>query len=184
MSTFVCSDVVFELGNLHHGRKRVQPLSREIREFYEAASSRLKFPLLKFERGHLFKIASAFARVIAQERYTCYACALMPDHVHLLIRKHKHLAEEMIENFQEESRAELLRVRLRPELHPVWGGQGWKVFLDSPDDVRRTIEYIEDNPVQIRCPRQKWEFVAEYDGWPLHPGHDPNSPYARRLGGR
>jgi REP element-mobilizing transposase RayT len=84
----------------------------------------LKFPLLKFERGDLCTIAQAFARVIAQERYTCYACALMPDHVHLLIRKHKHLAEEMIENLQEESRAELLRVRLRPELHPVWGGQG------------------------------------------------------------
>lgn len=181
MSRFVCSDVVFELGNLHHGRKRVQPVSREIREFYEAASSKLKFPLLKFERRDLCTIAQAFARVIARERYTCYACALMPDHVHLLIRKHKHLAEEMIDHFQEESRTELLRIGVRPELHPVWGGHGWKVFLDCPDDIRRTIGYIEDNPVKIRWPRQRWEFVAEYNGWPLHPAHNPNSPHARRL---
>jgi REP element-mobilizing transposase RayT len=32
--------------------------------------------------------------------YTCYACAIMPDHVHLLIRKHKNLSEEMIEKIQ------------------------------------------------------------------------------------
>ena len=34
----------------------------------------------------------------------------MPDHVHILIRKHKHLAEDMLENFQAASR---LRLRNR-----------------------------------------------------------------------
>jgi hypothetical protein len=65
--------------------------------------------------------------------------------------------------------------------HPVWGGPGWGVFLDTPDDVRRTIKYIEDNPLKARMPARHWSFVKEYDGWPLHPGHSPNSPYARRL---
>jgi hypothetical protein len=65
--------------------------------------------------------------------------------------------------------------------HPVWGGPGWKVFLDHPDEIRRTIKYINDNPVKAHLPIQSWPFVTPYDGWPLHPGHDPNSPYARRL---
>jgi hypothetical protein len=30
-------------------------------------------------------------------------------------------------------------------------------------------------------PVQQWMFVKPYDGWPLHPGHNPNSPYAKRL---
>jgi len=105
----------------------------------------------------------------------------MPDHVHLLIRKHQHKAEEMIENFQESSRLQLRTLGFRSSDHPVWGGSGWKVFLDHPRAVRRTIRYIEENPVKWRRPRQKWPFVQEYDGWPLHPGHSPNSLYVRRL---
>lgn len=182
-STFVCSDVIFELGNLHHGRKRVQPASRVIRDFYQAATSKLKFPLLKFTPEHVNVVADAFANVNERERYTCYACAIMPDHVHVLIRKHKHLAEHMIENLQVESASMLRRSGLAHDDHPVWGGHGWKVFLDSPDDIRRTIEYIEQNPIKIRLPRQHWGFACAYDGWPLHPGHDPESPYARRLRG-
>jgi hypothetical protein len=105
----------------------------------------------------------------------------MPDHVHVLIRKHKHQAEQMIDNLQEASRLRLRTVGLRDPNHPVWGGPGWKVFLDRPCAVRRTIGYIETNPPKWNLPAQEWPFVAEYDGWPLHPGHSPNSPYARRL---
>jgi hypothetical protein len=78
-----------------------------------------------------------------------------------------------------------LRLRtlgLRTADHPVWGGPGWKVFLDRPEAIRRTIGYIEANPGKWGLPAQKWPFVKEYDGWPLHPGHNPNSPYAAVAG--
>jgi hypothetical protein len=100
---------------------------------------------------------------------------------HLLIRKHRHQAEEMIENLQSSSRLWLRTSRLRADDHPVWGAPGWKVFLDSPDAVRRTICYIEENSVKWHLPRQSWPFVREYDGWPFHAGYSPNSPYAKRL---
>ena len=105
----------------------------------------------------------------------------MPDHVHVLIRKHKHRAEEMIENLQQSTRLRLSTSGLRSPTHPVWAKSGWKVFLDHPEAVRRTVRYINDNPVKWRLPGQRWPFVKEYDDWPLHPGHSPNSPYARRL---
>jgi REP element-mobilizing transposase RayT len=107
----------------------------------------------------------------------------MPDHIHILIRKHKHLGEEMIAHLQRGSHLALRERGIRSIDHPVWGGPGWKVFLDSPDDIRRTIKYIEDNPIKARLPGQAWSFVRSYDGWPLHPGHSVNSPYARRLRG-
>jgi hypothetical protein len=73
----------------------------------------------------------------------------------------------------------------RPGDHAVWGtGPGWKVFLDEPGDIWRTIKYIEENPVKIGLAAQKWPFVKAYDGWPLHAGHSHNSPYARRLRSR
>lgn len=180
-STCIADDVIAELGELHYGRKRVQPASRDVRAFYTEARKVLRFPLVTFDRSDFEILARAFSDVIARERYTCYAAVFMPDHWHAAIRKHKHSAEEMIRNFQGGSR-DAFRVagRCAPD-HPVWGQSGWKVFLDHPDDIRRTIKYIDDNPVKWRLPRQQWDFVTPYDGWPLHPGHSPNSPYARRL---
>jgi len=126
------------LGELHFGRKRVQPASRVIRVFYDQAKDLLKFPLLTF---------------------------IMRDHVHILIRKHRHPAEQMIANLQDASTVPVLDLKAHPLGHPVWGGPGWKVFLHSPDDIRRTIKYIDDNPIKLRMPRQEFDFVVPYDGW-------------------
>lgn len=180
-SRTIACDVIAELGELHYGRCKVQPSSDVIREFYARAQEVLQFPLLQFGPKEREAIGAAFADAIREHRYTCYACAIMPDHVHVLIRKHKHRAEQMIDNLQDESRLRLRTIGLRDPNHPVWGGPGWKVFLDRPDAVRRTIGYIEANLPKWNLPAQEWPFVAEYDGWPLHPGHSPNSPYARRL---
>ncbi|MDP6634179.1 MAG: hypothetical protein QGG42_04735 [Phycisphaerae bacterium] len=174
-------DVIAELGELHRGRRRVQPPSAEIREFYTRAEDVLSFPLVEFNTRAIHEIAAGFAEAVSRYRYTCYACAIMPDHVHLIIRKHRDKAEQMIENFQESCRLRLSASGLRPSGHPVWARSGWKVFLDHPDDIRRTIRYVRDNPLKRRRPAQEWAFVTEYNGWPLHAGHNPNSPYARRL---
>ena len=177
----VACDAIAELGELHHGRRTVQPASDALRAFRERACGVLKHPILKIGPQDVEIVAAGFDRAIAEHRYTCYACAIMPDHVHVLIRKHKHKAEEMLENLQECSRLRLSRSAPPWADRPVWATGGWKVFLDHPDAVRRTIHYIEQNPVKWQLPLQTWQFVVAYDGWPLHPGHNPNSPYAKRL---
>jgi REP element-mobilizing transposase RayT len=181
-SLTVCHDALKELGEVHLGRKRIQPTGREVRQFYERAAQVLQHPLLTFNDEQRSIIAQAFGEVIEREQYTCYACAVMPDHTHILIRKHKHTAEEMGDNLRQASRAKLVAVGHRESTHPTWvGGSVWSVFLDHPDEVRRTIGYIERNPIKIGLPAQKWSFVQDYDNWPLNPGHSPRSPYVKRL---
>jgi REP element-mobilizing transposase RayT len=176
------NDVLAELGELHYGRKRIQPAGREIREFYEQAVPLLMHPRLIFDEQCRDRIAVGFGEVIAAECYTCYACVIMPDHVHILVRKHKHQAEEMIDNLKNQTLGDLRDSGWCSQAHPVWsGGGGWKIFLDHPDEIRRTIVYIEKNPQPLGLPDQQWPFVTAYDGWPLHPGHSPNSPYAKAL---
>ena len=165
-SRVIASDVIGQLGELHYGRKRVQPASREIRQFYERASEVLKFPLLRFSPREVGLIAEVVGQVTQSEKYTCYACAVMPDHVHVVIRKHRDKAETMIQKIQDATRDAMRG--LREDGHPIWGGPGWKVYLDTPDDIRRTIKYVEDNPIHARAPRQQWDFVTTYDGWPFH----------------
>ena len=176
------NDILAELGELHFGRKATQPLGKTIRQFYEMAAGSLKHPLLSFVVSSQQLIAQSFAQVIKRQRYTCYACAIMPDHVHLVIRKHKDSAEEMADSLKEQSRQDLIKAGKRSPAHPTWiVGHGWKVFLDNPDEIRHTIRYVERNPLKIRLPAQSWEIVKPYDGWPLHPGYSPNSPYVRQL---
>src|SRR5256885_10876799 len=64
MSRAIASDVISELGALHFGRKRVQPSSREIRDFYEAAATKLKHELLTLTACDVLNVACAFADVI------------------------------------------------------------------------------------------------------------------------
>ncbi len=175
------NDILGELGDLHFGRKKAQPPGTVVRGFLETSADVLKHPRRAFDLEMRQHIADSFTQIAADEKYTCYACVVMPDHVHILIRKHKHDAEAMIENFQQRSRRFLIENELFPVSHPIWSDGGWKVFFDHPDEIRRTIRYIERNPTPIGEPLQRWPFVVEYNGWPLHPGHSPDSPYVKAL---
>jgi REP element-mobilizing transposase RayT len=156
---------IAELGELHQGRKPDRILSAELRAFYEKAAATLQHELLTFTESDISLIAQGLRCAVTNQRYTCYACAIMPDHIHMLIRKHKHHGETMIEHLQEASREALLGAGRRRLDHPVWGGPGWKRFLYTQDDVRRVIRYIEDNPRKAGLRTQRWDFVKAYDGW-------------------
>jgi REP element-mobilizing transposase RayT len=183
-SQFIRNDVLRDLGELHEGRKKIQPTSPLIGKFMRDSEAMLTYPRYSFDSNEIALIADAFAEIIDQRKYTCYACAIMPDHIHGLIRKHRDTAEEMIETLQEGSCAQLQVFSPPFNQHPVWGGPGWKVFLFEPDEIRRTIGYIEKNPEKAGMTPQHWPFVKPYDGWPLHLGHNPKSPWAREINAR
>jgi hypothetical protein len=71
----------------------------------------------------------------------------------------------MIENFQNASRTALIAAKRRAESHPVWGGPGWKVFLNTRADIERVERYIHMNTIKAGLPPQNWKFVTSYDGW-------------------
>lgn len=153
------------LGEQHYGRKAKQPLPAEVRRFYEKAGDLLKHPLLTFDEEDFQIIANAFDEVIEERGYTCYQCAIMPEHVHLLMRRHRDKAEEMIEHLQQKSRELLNGAGVRSNTHPVWGGPGWKGFLNNREDLYRVERYIRRNPEKDGLPEQCWRFVTPYDGW-------------------
>ncbi|MSR56860.1 MAG: hypothetical protein EXS05_04220 [Planctomycetaceae bacterium] len=181
MSHWIADEEIERLGEAHYGRKPIQPSRSTVRQFHQQAAETLQYPLLKFEPAEFEIVAAGLARSIEAQRYTCYAAAVMPEHIHLVIRKHRDKAEEMIAKLQSVSRLHVMQTGLHDTSHPVWTTGGHKGFIDNPDRVRTTIRYIERNPVEDGLPAQHWPFVSEYDGWPLHAGHSPNSPYARGL---
>jgi REP element-mobilizing transposase RayT len=164
----VYTSLLAALGDAHFGRKKIQPARCKVRAFYDQAQPLLQYPVIRFDDGQRNEITKCFSETIRIHQYTCYACAILPDHVHLVIRKHKHDAETMIENFQDESRLRIIECRTVSNQHPVWTNGGWKVFFDAPEEVRQRIGYVENNPLKEGLPRQRWSFVVPYDNWPFH----------------
>jgi len=160
------------LGPIHHGRKpeHLQPSRAELREFMQDAEALMNFPVFWIDDAKRQAIGEALEEVVRNRGYTCYACAVCSNHVHLVIRIHRDDALTMWKAFAKSVR-ERLRLRFPSEIsphHPVISARPYKVFLYTPDDVRRRVLYVEENPVKEGLPRQRWDFVKPYDGFPFH----------------
>jgi hypothetical protein len=76
-SQTIRNNLIADLGELHYGRKQVQPAARDVREFYRHAATVLKYPLLIFAEAERKAIAQSFHQVIKEQHYTCYGCAII-----------------------------------------------------------------------------------------------------------
>lgn len=155
-----------DLGAVHHGRKRVQPPREELRRFYRAAETRLDFPIIWFDDAKRQAMADAFARVVAARRYTVWECAILRNHAHLCVRRHRDDPVAIWRAFADASAGALRRFANVPADHPVFSNRPYRVFLKSPDDVRRVVAYIRNNPAREGLEPQSWAFVTPYGGWP------------------
>src|SRR5262245_22677965 len=80
----VDTSVLAELGDEDLGRKKIQPARGKVHAFYESAEPLLQFPVIRFDAEQRSVIAEAFGDTIRAHQYTCYACAIMPDHSHFV----------------------------------------------------------------------------------------------------
>ncbi|MSQ93832.1 MAG: hypothetical protein EXR98_04665 [Gemmataceae bacterium] len=119
-STEVRVEPIAALGEHHFGRKKNQPSSKELRAFLKNAHDTLAHNVYPFDEDDIAMIGKAFGACAVEWEYVCHACAVMPDHVHLLIRRHRDRAEDVIAKFQERAKAALIEAGKRPVNHPVW----------------------------------------------------------------
>jgi REP element-mobilizing transposase RayT len=96
----------------------------------------------------------------------------MPDHVHCVTGVHRLDGKELIECLKRAGTQAMNAVGLHPlndsprpngKLRSPWGEKGWADFLDSEDDMRQMIRYVEENPVQAGLKRQSWPFVLKFE---------------------
>jgi REP element-mobilizing transposase RayT len=173
-------DLKFQpLGQIHQGRRPgpLQPTRRELKDFHIQHEELLNFPVFWIDSAKREAMAQAIGEVIRAQGYTCYACAICGNHVHLIIRTHKHDSLTIWNHFAEAVRNRL-RLRFAPEIapsHPVISARPYKVFLYETDQVWDRIDYVEQNPRKENLPAQRWEFVVEYDNFPFHRGMDSKS---------
>jgi hypothetical protein len=130
-------------GTIHKGRKKVPPSRKELREFSQDAKPILDFEPLWFDAEMRQSIGKAFGELMEETGYTVWACAILKNHVHLCVRRHRDDAVTIWKKFADTSRSALLPFDVIDDGHPVWSDRPYKVFLYSPEEIWRTIKYIE-----------------------------------------
>jgi len=117
-------------------------------------------------------IAMGFADYINRSKLQTYACAVMPDHAHLVVGRFRLPIERICEQLKRAATAQLNREELHPfaddiydngRLPTPWARKGWWVYLDREADVQRSLRYVCDNPVRTGLKLQRWSFVVPYD---------------------
>lgn len=114
----------------------------------------LKYKPVRFTGEQARLVGMSLQRV----PYPIHALAMMPDHGHLVIGRIDRDIRRAIGHIKSEA-TRLLRAHGFFTHHSPWADHGWNVFLDSDEDVRRSIDYTNRNPKRERLRPQNWKCV-------------------------
>ena len=132
------------------------------------------YPAVTFTGLQALAIAAGFADGVRRSGYQILACAILPDHTHLVIGRHSYLIEQVTNRLKGAATRELSARHLHPlegcltkngSTPSPWAEGLWKVFLDSSEDIVRAIDYVECNPTKENKRKQNWPFVTPYELW-------------------
>jgi REP element-mobilizing transposase RayT len=133
----------------------------------------LKYPAVKLTGLQARTAAIGMGEIAARIGLRVNAFAMMPDHVHCVVGVHRLNGEELIECLKRAGTRAMNAVGLHPlkdsprpngKLRSPWGEKGWVDFLDTVEEVRRLIHYVEDNPLRAGLKPQNWPFVIKFEG--------------------
>jgi len=164
-SDYVASWELFRYGpaTKTRGRRSVAGRAHDRAARLEAKQA-LKFPPVIMTGLQAFIAAQGFAWATSESGYRIHACAVLPDHVHLVIGRHRQAIRKVIGHLKARA-TRLLRLRgsWPADERPVWGEHGWNVYLNTSDEVEQSIAYANENPLKEGLPRQDWSFVVPFE---------------------
>ena len=117
--------------------------------------------------------AQAIAEGFAATGYPIHACAIMPDHVHLILGRTSLKIESVCDQLKARATAKLNERSLHPfadqpykngRIPTPWARKGWWVFIADMDHLDAAIRYVQSNPMRSGLKPQRWSFVTPYLG--------------------
>lgn len=167
----VWKPALLELRRLDDERKVTRPRPvqpGEMRRFLNAARTRLKWDVVWLNDSEIKTASEAFAEVVEAVRLEMYACAIMPNHVHVVVGRHAESYERMVSRLKARSSQRVREARgiatanRRTDRVPIWTEGYWVRYIDNAEQMERVIDYVNRNPGPDRP--QRWSFVRGFDG--------------------
>jgi REP element-mobilizing transposase RayT len=178
-SDFVRADHLTKFGpaNPVESRRSVarQPFDPQIRKLARAA---LRYPHVELNGLQARSVGLGFRDEIERYGGVVYACAILPDHFHLVLGPHDYDIRRFVGRLKGAATKRLRADGLHPladyplangSLPSPWARLPWVVYAWTEKDLCRSIWYVGDNPDRQRLPRQQWTFVTPYPNLHLYP---------------
>lgn len=138
-----------------------------------AAKAALDHPPVAFTGVQARAIARGFTNSVRRSKVTVWACAVMPDHVHLVVAPHRHTIEVLAGLLKGEATRQLVKEGIHPfqdrkgyrtQVPPCFGRKWWVIYKDNEEALLNAIRYAERNPLKAGLPSQQWTCVVQYPG--------------------
>src|SRR5438309_741126 len=68
----------------------------------------LEYPPVRFTGYQALSIAHGFRRMVTKARYQVFACAILPDHAHLVLGRYRYPVETMVRLLKAEATTQLI----------------------------------------------------------------------------
>jgi REP element-mobilizing transposase RayT len=124
----------------------------------------LKYAPVVLNGAQALAVARGIAQAKGEAGYRIYACAILPQHLHLIVARHTRPVERIIAHMKAKATRRLKGDGLHPAVPHLWARGARHRFLRSDDQMRRAIDYVQQNPLKEGSPRQNWSFVNELHG--------------------
>ena len=130
-----------------------------------AAKRALHYPAVQLDELQIQAVCAGFIKAQEQSGYLFFACAIMPDHVHVVVRSHHTRPKQIIGHLKGNATRQMCADGIHPlagyqYLPSPWSRGGWAVFLDTEESLQAAVSYVEQNPVEAGQPRQSWPFCV------------------------
>ncbi len=164
-SDYVASRELFQYGRATKVSTRRSVAARPHDHAHRmAAKQALRYPPVIITGIQALAVAKGFGKAADEGNYAIHACAIMPDHVHLVIGRHDRPIRQIVGHLKARATSTLRQHETWSAAdRPVWGEHGRNVFLNDLAAVARAIRYVEENRLKQGKNRQQWSFVAKFD---------------------
>ena len=170
-SEFVASWELARFGKTtrHLEQRTLAQLSDEERALRDAMRKALLYPPVTLTGKQALSVAKGFQAQAEKSGYAIWACAILPEHTHLVIARHRYKVEQMANLLKGAATTQLIEDHLhplaqyaKPEERPpgMWARHQWKVYLDSDEQIENAIAYVNANPIKEGKPEQKWKWIT------------------------
>jgi REP element-mobilizing transposase RayT len=142
------------LSGVKYGRQNPQPPQNLLIKFWTDAALCLDRSPFFINDDSRPVIAAAFKKVVRRLGIKIPACAIMNDHVRILILRSKHRVEYIVNQLKGAATA-ALKLKKTP-----WSRGCWKTFIKDTETLLAAAKYIQANPIKAGLPSQLWDFVV------------------------
>ena len=173
-SDFVASWELARFGKATFGLERQAVDVRQWEAWRAAAIEALRFAPVVMTGMQARAAGTGIGTEVRKSGLTIWACSILPEHVHMVVARHRYKVEQVCNLLKGEATKQLKADACHPQarfadvktgkLPSMWGEGQWKVFLDSEEAIEAAVRYVEENPVKEGKQPQHWSFVTRFSG--------------------